>query len=93
MSELLNEYIRELKASGDKDAESIGAEIARLQAIEAAAREYVLCSSYITNAEGSCIGCGKDGDLPEDHPDWCRYNVTGLRLASALAQPERGGKG
>jgi hypothetical protein len=56
----------------------------RLLAIEAAAREYWDHSCYVSDRDGNCIGCNGASEDPADHPDWCSFNVAGMKLIAAL---------
>jgi hypothetical protein len=78
------ELAAEQLARKDVEIAALRADNARLQAIEAAAREYWDHSCYVSDRDGNCIGCNGASEDPADHPDWCSFNVAGMKLIAAL---------
>lgn len=85
--EELNQVVEWLKKtrSGNKTVRKALAEIERLQAIEAAAQEYMNSSSFIAyQATGACVNCESESDDPERHAENCSYRIHGTKLAALL---------
>jgi hypothetical protein len=67
--------------------DNAAAKLERLEAVEAAAREYMDHSSFISDRDGECIHCSRGSDLIDGHEEYCDFRQSAAKLAAALAQP------
>jgi hypothetical protein len=82
----LANFLDTMNNEGEKMVTSINALEAENKTLREAAKEYMDYSSFISNGDGSCMGCWTEEDDPESHPDWCRYGIAGKKLAKLLKE-------